>query len=151
VIVNKPELSEDLLDFLSSAQESLKRLSRGKQDLGSLKVDELWDAPFALLSHNTETPPCFIYSNARALEAFESTWEDWIGRPSLESAEEDEREARERLLREVEGSGYSEGYSGVRISAKGRRFRIEGALLWNVEREGVRIGQAAMFSRWTPL
>jgi len=131
--------------------ESLEVLSRGKHAFKEASPEDLWEAPFALLSHDTSSPPRFVYSNAKALEAFETTWEDWIGRPSRDSAEVDEQEARERLLKEVEEKGYSEGYRGVRISAKGNRFLIENAILWNVEDDGVRLGQAALIRRWNPL
>jgi len=146
-----PEISKGLLEYLALAQESLERLSGGKRSLGTYRPEDLWGAPFAMLSHDTSSPPRFVYSNLKALEAFETTWADWIGRPSRESAQEDEREAREKLLKDVEARGYSEGYRGIRISAKGRRFQIENAILWNVEKGGRRIGQAAIFDRWTPV
>lgn len=60
------------------------------------------------------------------------------------------RDAREQLLAEVAGKGYARSYSGVRISARGRRFRIENATVWNlVDAGGRRHGQAATFPEWT--
>jgi len=62
------------------------------------------------------------------------------------------REERARMLRLVEEQGVYDRYRGVRISATGRRFLVEDAIVWTVlnEREE-RIGQAATFSRWTRL
>lgn len=147
----KPKLDEGLRSFLLAAIRSLEMLSGGKRSLGVTDPEDLWTAPYSMLSHDTSNPPRFVYSNAKALEAFETSWEDWIGRPSRESAEEDEREDREKLLKDVEEKGYSEGYRGVRVSAKGRRFVIDEAILWNVEDRGKRIGQAALFTSWKPL
>jgi hypothetical protein len=45
-----------------------------------------------------------------------------------------------------------DNYSGIRISASGRRFRIENATVWNLADAGGRIhGQAATFHHWTYL
>ena len=64
------------------------------------------------------------------------------------SAEEDERAERERLLALVREQGYVDGYTGVRASSTGQRFRVRDALVWNVQNEdGERLGQAAMFRR----
>jgi hypothetical protein len=42
--------------------------------------------------------------------------------------------------------GFIDDYAGTRISATGRRFRIERAVVWNlIDAAGVRHGQAAMF------
>ena len=62
------------------------------------------------------------------------------------------QEMRARLLKEVETAGFSRNYSGIRTSKRGRRFRIEGAVVFNLlgEREE-RLGQAATFREWTYL
>ena len=51
------------------------------------------------------------------------------------------------LLDRVTSSGFIDDYAGIRISAKGRRFRIENAIVWNlIDADGVRHGQAATFA-----
>ena len=51
------------------------------------------------------------------------------------------------LLQEVTTHGFISEYSGIRIAADGRRFRIRGALVWNVyDDRGDAAGQAAMFA-----
>lgn len=109
----------------------------------------LWEAPFVLLSHDTQADPVFTYGNRKALHLFELTWEQLTSLPSRLSAEAPDREERARLLAEVTANGFIDDYSGVRISHTGRRFRIERAKVWNLfNKEGAPAGQAAMFSEW---
>jgi hypothetical protein len=52
-------------------------------------------------------------------------------------------------LAEVTKKGFIDHYRGIRISRTGRRFRIEGAMVWNILDEHDRYaGQAAAFERW---
>jgi hypothetical protein len=110
------------------------------------------EAPFALLSHGTESDPIFNYGNRLALQLFESTFEALTRMPSRLSAETPLQSEREALLREVSEKGFIDHYSGVRISTSGRRFRICNATVWNVhDASGNKIGQAAAFSQWEPV
>ncbi len=69
--------------------------------------------------------------------------------PSRLSAEPMEREQRARLLEQVKRHGFIDTYSGIRISATGRRFRIRSATVWNViDVHGAPAGQAVMFRDW---
>ena len=129
------------------------------RDLGGITVGpeaarQLFDAPFAVLSalgpfgadHN------FNYANRTALELFEYSWDELMGKPSSASAEPVHREERRKLLDEVGRSGFIENYSGIRISKNGRRFRIKKATVFNLLDDcGVYAGQAATFSDWEPL
>jgi hypothetical protein len=55
------------------------------------------------------------------------------------------------LLERVTRDGFIADYSGIRIAASGRRFRIERAVVWNlIDADGTRHGQAATFDCWTP-
>ena len=113
---------------------------------------ELWSMPRAVVAHGTEEIPRFFYGNALALELFAMRAERFIGLPSHESAEPALREERAAMLARLERDDVVTDYSGVRIAADGRRFRIERAVVWNlVDARGARHGQAATFSRWTPL
>ena len=104
---------------------------------------------FALVSHGTEEDPVFNYGNRCALELFEMSFEELTNLPSRKSAELPNREERARLLAEVTAKGYIENYSGVRISATGKRFQIEEATVWNlINAKGDYCGQAAVFSKW---
>ena len=56
---------------------------------------------------------------------------------------------RAEFLRRVREQGFIDDYSGIRISSKGRRFRIAQATVWNVaDAHGNYAGQAATFSKW---
>jgi hypothetical protein len=107
------------------------------------------DAPFFVASHGLEDDPVLNYGNRCALELFAMSWEEFTRTPSRYTAEEPNREERQRLLKNVAANGYIDDYSGVRISSDGKRFRIAQATVWNVfNHDGERIGQAATFAEW---
>ncbi len=107
------------------------------------------DAPFAVLAHNTDPDPRFVYANHTAQTCFGYPWREFIGMPSRLSAEAPERAERQKLLDAVARDGFISDYKGVRISKSGRRFRIERAIVWQLmDREGRLHGQAAAFTEW---
>jgi hypothetical protein len=109
----------------------------------------LFDAPFAVLSHDAAADPVLNYANRTALRLFELDWSELTATPSRLTAEAPERTERARLLAEVSRRGYIDDYRGVRVSKNGRRFSIESATVWNLVNEsGGLCGQAASFSRW---
>lgn len=112
-------------------------------------AEALFTADFALVSHGVEVDPIFNYGNRTALQLFELEWDAFVRLPSRKSAEMPDRRERSRLLETVYSQGYIDDYAGVRISASGRRFRIECAVVWNLVDETERYrGQAALFDRW---
>jgi len=112
----------------------------------------LFAAPFVVVSHGTESDPILNYGNQAALDLWEMAWERLTRMPSCQTAEPVNQQERARMLRQVEEQGYYDRYRGVRISATGRRFLVEEAVVWTVmDEQGRRIGQAATFSRWTRL
>ena len=109
----------------------------------------LYEAPFVVASHGTEPDPVFNYGNRAALALFEATWDAFTSLPSRLSAEPMARAERERLLARVHAHGFIDDYSGVRVSTRGRRFRIARATVWNViDAAGAPRGQAVMFRDW---
>lgn len=137
--------------LLDSYQRLLKRplLEEGT---GLSLGQQVFEADFALVSHNTDKDPLFNYANRTALELFELSWDEFIGMPSRFSAEPVNRLERERLLAEVSSKGFIDNYSGVRIAKTGKRFLIQRAVVWNVHDSLQRYyGQAACFSDWTLL
>lgn len=119
---------------------------------GETSATALWLAPQIIVAHGTEADPLFFFANRAALERFETTLEAFVGLPSRLSAEAPLREERQALLDRVTSDGFIADYAGVRISAHGRRFRIEAATVWNlIDEQGVVHGQAAAFDRWTEL
>lgn len=112
-------------------------------------AEQLFAAPFVVVSHGTEADPVLNYGNQAALSLWEMTWEELTRTPSRLTAEAPNREERARLLAAVTRQGFIDDYSGVRISKSGRRFRIDRATVWNLlASEGRACGQAAMFDRW---
>ena len=77
-----------------------------------------------MLSHNTKAEPIFNYANAKALELFELSWEEFITLPSRLSAESVNQEERATLLAQVTAHGFIDNYQGIRISSTGKRFKI---------------------------
>jgi hypothetical protein len=107
------------------------------------------DAPFVILAHNTEDDPRFIYANRTAQSCFEYDWDEFITLPSRLSAEQPDRDERQRLLDAVTRDGFIDDYRGLRIAKSGRRFWIDKAIVWQlIDETGKRLGQAATFSAW---
>ncbi len=113
-------------------------------------AQQLYDAQMVIVSHGTEPDPVFWFANRTAQRLWEVEWSEFIRMPSRRSAEPEEHGEREKLLRRAQEHGYIDDYRGARISASGRRFRIENVVLWNLSDDsGVHVGQAATFARWT--
>lgn len=107
--------------------------------------DELCDLTAVVLCHDTSDDPVFVYANRAAQVLWERSWDDFIGWPSRLTAPPAERAQRAVALA---SGAMVRGYSGVRVSASGRRFRICDATVWTVSDEFGEIrGQAATFSR----
>jgi hypothetical protein len=115
-------------------------------------AEALWDHEAVVVCHDTRPDPVFQYGNRKALELFEMDFEAFTQLPSRLSAELVHQTERRRVLNEVQTRGFSENYSGIRISSSGKRFRIQDAVIWNLlDAEGHVSGQAACFSSWTPI
>ncbi|BAV32839.1 hypothetical protein SCL_0517 [Sulfuricaulis limicola] len=121
-------------------------------DAGLSAVEQarvLYEAPFVVASHGTGDDPVFSYANRAALALFETGWPDFTAMPSRLSAEPMERAPRAQLLERVSRRGFIDDYSGIRISAAGRRFRVRNATVWNLmDARGAPAGQAVMFRDW---
>jgi PAS domain S-box-containing protein len=142
------DLSHDL-DFFAVLMGSYAR--RLGTPLVPDGADAAWlsdHAPFAVLAHDDGADPRFVYANRAAQACFGYTREDLIGLPSRLSAEAPERAERQRLLDAVARDGFIRNYRGLRIAKDGRRFWIERAVVWQLDRDGVTVGQAATFSEW---
>lgn len=112
----------------------------------------LFRAPFVVVSHADSEDPVLNYGNRQALDLWEMDWQEFTATPSRLTAEPVNRDERADMLRRVAAHGFVTDYRGVRISRTGRRFLVERATVWNVvDENGRRRGQAAAFSRWTPL
>ncbi len=137
-------------DFFALLTASYRRLV-GKA-LCPDGADAVWlyeKAPFAVLAHDGSDDPTFIYANKCAQSCFEYDWDEFTKLPSRLSAEPAERAERQALLDQVARHGFMSGYRGVRVAKSGRRFLIEDGTVWElIDAEGLRHGQAAVFSTW---
>jgi len=130
------------------AESFVRLLGRPLVAAGDMPVaDRLWAAPLAIVAHGTEADPLFFFGNRAALLRFETGLERFVGMPSRLSAEAPLREERQALLERVTRHGFIDDYAGIRISARGTRFPIRDAVVWNLlDTEGRRHGQAAAFA-----
>ncbi|KZD21571.1 MEKHLA domain-containing protein [Tardiphaga robiniae] len=135
-----------ILLISSYARTVGKPLLSGNQDAAWL----YGEAPFAVLAHSTAADPIFVYANRTAQSCFEYKWDEFVTIPSRLSAEAPNRDERQRLLDAVARNGFIDNYRGLRIAKSGRRFWIEGGIVWELRDEnGERHGQAALFTSWT--
>ena len=112
-------------------------------------AEQIFHAPFVLVSHGTEADPVLNYGNEAALALWEMSWAELTRTPSRLTAEAPNREERARLLATVTARGFIDDYSGIRVSKTGRRFRIAQATVWNLLDERQQYcGQAALFTHW---
>jgi hypothetical protein len=110
---------------------------------------EIFNAPYLLVSHNTDRDPLFNYANQTALDLFEMTWDEFIATPSRHSAEPLNQAERAQLLERVTQQGFIDDYTGIRISKNQQRFRITNAIVWNaIDSQGIYWGQAALCHTW---
>ena len=153
-LLDPPAATDDALWRLNLLVSSYQRLT-GRNLIEPNPVDlwqACWTAPRVIVAHGTQADPIFFYGNQLALSVFELDFSAFTRLPSRYSAEPLLREARDALLARVHERGFIDDYAGVRISASGRRFRIEEAVVWNLlDEAGQRHGQAATFERWLPL
>ena len=137
ILVNSYQqlLGKQLVDGVNSPEELSKAL---------------FYAPFALVSHGTQTDPIFNYGNQTALQLWSISWDELVQTPSRLSAEPVNRATRSAMLKQAAAKGYIDNYEGVRISTTGKRFLIKQAIIWNlVDEKETYCGQAATFSNWT--
>jgi len=109
-----------------------------------------------VVSHGTQQSaegPILNYGNAAALGLWGASWEQFTTTPSRYTAEPMQREVRDAFMKQVTENGIVEDYSGVRISADGKkRFKIVDAVVWNVlDAKGTYRGQAATFDKFEVL
>ncbi len=113
------------------------------------QAQRVFDAPFVIVSHGTQTDPVLNSANAIALQLWELPLEQFLQTPSRQTAEPMHRDERARMLEQTTKHGYIDDYQGIRISSTGKRFRIDRATVWNiVDERGEPAGQAATFSEW---
>ena len=82
----------------------------------------LFEAPFVVVSHGTQTDPVLNFGNQAALDLWELKLETLLKTPSRMTAEPAHRDERARLLERTSRDGFVDDYRGIRIASTGRRF-----------------------------
>ncbi len=151
-----PWLEDSLLSWIRLLLDSYAHWTGSEliDRTGTLReqAQRLFHAPFVVASHGIEADPILNYGNAQALELWEMAWQEFVTTPSRFTAEPVNQAERARMLHQAATQGLIRNYQGVRISRSGRRFLVEQATVWNViDHDQHKVGQAATFSRWTPV
>jgi hypothetical protein len=109
--------------------------------------EQVFNADFYILSHDTGADPILNYGNDRVLKQWEVSWEELTNMHSRETAKPVDRSARAAMMDRVKAKNYIDGYSGTRISKTGKEFKISNGIVWNLfTGNGVFYGQAAWFN-----
>lgn len=138
----------DLDQHVALLQDSFQRLLGRPLANG----EDLNQTAWIVVSHGLEDDPIFNYGNPAALALFELDWAAFTRLPSRKSAEPVHRDERAALLERVTRDNLIDDYAGIRISSSGKRFQVNGAIVWNlIDADGVRRGQAATFRDPLPL
>jgi MEKHLA domain len=108
--------------------------------------EQVFNADFYLLSHNTATDPVLTYGNQQVLDRWEVSWQELTAMHSSDTAKPVDRSARSTLMAQVKQHNYISGYNGIRISKTGKEFQILDGIIWNLfSSDGSFYGQAAWF------
>jgi hypothetical protein len=144
-----PEVITHTRLLLDAFEQALHRPLMPRSGDDGRDAEARYRAPFVVVSHGTEEDPILNYGNAAALALWETDWATLTRLPSRLTAEPVAREERAAMLERARRDGFIDNYAGVRLTASGRRFRIENAVVWNLaDSQGRPAGQAASFADW---
>ena len=108
-----------------------------------------WFGDFALLTHRGDERAMLNYGNVFALRLWECDWNSLVSSPSAATAPEGDHEARDHLLEKVAKDNFVSGYSGRRMSFKGRLFLIQDVTVWRLlDAAGTPFGVGAFFRHY---
>lgn len=114
------------------------------------QAEALFTSSFVVASHEMQEDPVLNYGNQTALELWEMDWQQFTQTPSRLTAEPVNRKERSRMLWQAQTQGYISDYRGVRITRTGKRFLVEQAIIWTIQKpDKTSLGQGATFSAWT--
>lgn len=139
------ELSQVMLDSYQHwiGRDLITRTGSAEDDARAL-----FEAPIVVVAHGTQPDPLLSYANRVALDLWEMDIETLLQTPSRLTAEPGHREERAAFMERTARDGHATGYTGIRVSRTGKRFRIRDAVIWNLVHDGHLVGQAASFANW---
>ena len=146
---NNPQIIQWTQYLLDSYALLVKQELISRDDKPFDQAVSLFNSPFVVASHGLQDDPVLNYGNQTALSLWEMDWGTFTQTPSRLTAEPINREERARMLQQAQTQGYISDYRGVRISRTGKRFLVEQATIWNIQKpDGTALGQGAMFAAW---
>jgi len=149
-IWQRPWVIEWTQYVLDSYARLVKKELTPREGTPQKQAERLFTSPFVVASHGLQEDPILNYGNQTALDLWEMDWDQFTQTPSRLTAEPMNRDERARMLEEAKTFGYISNYQGIRISRSGKRFLVEQATVWNLQKpDGTPLGQAATFSDWT--
>ncbi len=149
-ISQKPWVGEWTQYLLDSYVRLVKQELISREGTFLEQSERLFASPFVVASHGLQDDPLLNYGNQTALKLWEMNWERFTQTPSRLTAEPMNQEERAHMLEQAKTQGYISDYRGVRISSTGKRFVVEQATVWTIQKpDGTPLGQAATFSEWT--
>jgi len=116
-------------------------------------AQQLFFAPFIVLSHDTQASPILNYGNQAALNLWETDWETFTKMPSRQTVAPEntqEQVTREQMLKIVQEQGYINNYEGIRINSQGKLLKITEMTVWNIfDENNSHCGQGATCVKWS--
>jgi len=132
--------------YIKSVAASFLRVTGAPLMETGLSGQGAWQGDFALLTHRGDPDATLNYGNAFALRLWECDWQDFTGLPSAVTAPPEDRASRAAAMEKVAQDNFVRGYSGRRISRKGRLFFIEDGIIWRLlDETGEAFGVGAWF------
>ena len=151
-IWQKPWVEEWSQYLLDSYARLVKQELISREGTLQEQAERLFKSSFVVASHGLQDDPLLSYGNQEALDLWEMDWEQFTKTPSRLTAEPVNLDERARMLKQAHTHGYISDYRGIRISRRGKRFLVERATVWTIQKpDGTVLGQAATFAKWTYL
>jgi hypothetical protein len=141
-------------DFVVRVADSFRRVT-GESLYALAGIDPAvpgltaWTGRFALLCHRGDEAATLNYGNDLVLNLWACDWDMLVTMPSAATAPPDDRAERDGLMQAVARDGFVSGYSGRRLSTRGRLFLIENVTVWRLlDKTGDSFGVAAFFKKY---
>ncbi len=124
-------------DFVVRVAESFRRVT-GESLYALAGIDPAvpgltaWTGRFALLCHRGDEAATLNYGNDLVLNLWACDWDMLVTMLSAATAPPDDRAERDGPTPRVARDGFVSGYSGRRLSTRGRLFLIEDVTVWRL-------------------
>lgn len=147
-ILALPTEANDFQDaYIRRVAASFARVTGAPLRPSGLSGRAFWLGDFALLTHRGDDQATLNYGNEFALRLWEASWAEFTATPSAATAPREDHTSRDAVMQKVARDNFVRGYSGRRISRKGRPFIIQDVTIWRLlDENGAAFGVGAVFS-----